>query len=101
MEKRLGLVILLVLCPLSIGYAQSASSLQCDATVQDTTMLTVSQIGLVAVETDKLKEQGADARVIITSLAPGQTLDTIIGDMGKRCAEWKSPNGGVKANMLV
>ncbi len=90
-----------VLIAMATGHAQSANELQCDAAVQDTTMLAVSHLGQISAANDELKEQGADARVIVTSLAPGQTLDIIVADMGKKCAAWKSPNGGIKTNMLV
>lgn len=94
LKRVLGIGIFSLLVS-TLGYAQ------CDQQVWDNTnTLSSSQVAQISAAAKPLVDQQADVHVIVTSLSSG-TLDTFIGNLGRNCSTWKSPNGGIKANMLI
>lgn len=91
-------VIFIVAFAVSIGRSQSLS---CDNQVSINVPSGTYEIAPLVDVGAKLSAQGADPRFIVTTLDKWPTLEKLVDGMSKECTSWQSPNGGVKANMLV
>lgn len=99
LHKASKFVVILVLALFlsGIGYAQG--NISCTDTVSDSQHI-LGDAADVQVAATTLVNQGADVH-FITTTASGATLEQKLTLMKNVCPSWKSPNGGVKANMLV
>jgi len=85
-----------------LAMAGSIHAQSCEAMLSDGAKVILADVDMTKVQkvATALLDQGADVHFITTSAA-NITLEQRVEQMKQVCPTWKSPNGGVKANMLV
>lgn len=73
----------------------------CDQGVYDEANVLGGQANAIQQAGSQLRSQGADVHVITTQLSAFATPEQFVQATYQQCAEWQSPNHGVKTNLVV